>query len=209
MQAGKWYQVGTPFVPLTDGAEQTINNTFTTGFSTGDQLYVYDSKTGNYKSPYMWGTIEGQTGWWDLSTGLLASETLSLGQAVFISKSAMSVPGELILPGRVSTTTATRFGNASTASWEQVICVYPGEQELNDLKWEGLQEGDEAYLYDSTTGNYKSPYMWGTIEDQTGWWDLSTGLLASETLSPGQAVFINKKSAGEATVLPNVDATAE
>ena len=100
MQADKWYQVGSPFIPLTDGAEQTLNNTFTTGFSTNDQVYVYDPEMGSYKGPYVWGTANGQTGWWNTTTSSLTTTVLTPGQAFFIHKQSLGVAS--VLPGVAS-----------------------------------------------------------------------------------------------------------
>ena len=43
MEAGKWYQVGNPFVALEEGGVIELNDGFGTGFATGDQLYLYNS----------------------------------------------------------------------------------------------------------------------------------------------------------------------
>ena len=206
MQAGKWYQVGTPFIPLTDGAEQTLNNTFTTGFADGDQVYIYDSETNGYRGYYEWSTYNGQTGWFDVNMGILCTESLMPGQAVFIHK---KTAGTVALPGRVSTATAAIFGNEAGNAWAQITCVFPAAGSVNDLTWTGVQDGDQLYIYDPETNGYRGYYEWSTYNGQTGWFDVNLGVLCSEQLNPGQAVFINKKSAGTATLLPGQAGTTK
>ena len=86
MQAGKWYQIGTPFVELEEGQTATLNTAFGQGFADNDLAYIYDSETNSYLGPYAWLTYNGQTGWWNTGLGVLCDTKLSPGQAVFIYK---------------------------------------------------------------------------------------------------------------------------
>ena len=201
MQAGKWYQIGTPFVELEEGQTATLNTAFGQGFADNDLAYIYDSETNSYLGPYAWLTYNGQTGWWNTGLGVLCDTKLSPGQAVFIQKNTSSaVP----FTGRVSATTPCSFGAESTSSWAQVACVYPEARTLNEMTWTNLEDGDQAYIYDSETNSYLGPYAWLTYNGQTGWWNTGLGVLCDTKLSPGQAVFIYKQSQGKSTLLPTV-----
>ena len=199
MDAGKWYQVGNPFVELKDGQVATLNTVFDTGFSDGDQAYIYDSTTNAYKAPRQWATINAESGWYDYSTGTLDATPLAAGQAVFIHKTKA---GEITFRGRVSEIASLPFGSEEGNSWAQIVCVHPTARSLNEMKWSSISDGDQAYIYDSTTGAYKAPRQWATINGESGWYDYSTATLDTEELPVGQSIFIHKNSKGQGSCLP-------
>ena len=201
MQAGKWYQIGTPFVALEDGQTATLNTAFGQGFANGDLIYIYNPETNGYDGPYMWLSGDGQTGWRSTTNpSALCSVSLNPGQAVFIQK---NTTGDIPIAGRVTETTPSVFGAKETSSWAQVACVYPETLALNEMKWTNLANGDLAYVYNSETNGYDGPYMWLSGDGQTGWRSTTNpSVLCSVSLKPGQAVFIQKNSVGEASLLP-------
>ena len=205
MQAGKWYQIGNPFVELEDGAVPTINTVFNTGFSDGDMAYIYNAGANGYSTVCQWGTLGGATGWLNLATITLDTTPLVAGQAVFIHKASA---GEVILRGRVSEVTSLPFGSEDGNSWARIVCVHPTERSLNEMKWSAMADGDQAYIYDSATGAYKATRQWATIGGKSGWYNLSTVTLDTEKLPIGQAIFIHKTSKGQGTCLPATTAAS-
>ena len=200
MQAGKWYQIGTPFVELESKTSATVNDVFNDGFATGDQLYLYNPETQGYNSPLTWGTV-AENAWGDESLWQVSEQTVPAGRAVFIHKVSQ---GTVTLKGRVSYNELSFFGSEDAAAWGQVVCVFPVAMSLNEMQWSGLTEGDEAYIYDSTRQGYRSPLTWSSAVSggDPQWSDLSLWTIDSTKLSPGQAIFINKKSAGKASCAP-------
>ena len=205
MEAGKWYQIGNPFVELEDGAVPTINTVFNTGFSDGDMAYIYNAGANGYSTVCQWGTLGGATGWLNLATITLDTTPLVAGQAVFIHKASA---GEVILRGRVSEVTSLPFGSEDGNSWARIVCVHPTERSLNEMKWSAMADGDQAYIYDSATGAYKATRQWATIGGKSGWYNLSTVTLDTEKLPIGQAIFIHKTSKGQGTCLPATTAAS-
>ena len=206
MEAGKWYQVGCPFVALEDGETPTMNTVFDTGFSDGDMAYIYDSHSNSYGATRQWASLgDGATGWYDLATVTLDATPLTAGQAVFVHKAKT---GEVTFRGRVSEVTSLPFGNEDGGSWAQIVCVHPTERSLNAMKWTSISDGDQAYIYDSATGAYKATRQWATIDGKSGWYNLSTVTLDAEKLPIGQAIFIHKKSKGQGSCLPATTATS-
>ena len=120
MEAGKWYQVGSPFVALEEGTTLKLNDVFTTGFGAGDTLQLYSSVNSSYTT-YRWNTYKN--GWATNTSPVatLADVTLPVGQAVFINK---KVDGDVILTGKVSAEEAVTFGNEAGSAWDQFVCVY-------------------------------------------------------------------------------------
>ena len=205
MEAGKWYQVGNPFVELEgDGARQ-LNDAFGIGFSDGDMLYLYDNEAGIYRSPYVWvSDYNGQSGWFDMATGALAEVAINPGQPAFIHKAITGTP---TFPGRVSSTTPTTFGSdGAKGYWAQIACVYPMPLKLQDIQWTGLKSGDALYTYRSERGAYSSPLLWmGEDTGMTpGWYDQATGQLSTLLIEPGQSMFLSKQSGGTGSCMPAV-----
>ena len=194
MEAGKWYQVGSPFVALEDGAALKLNEVFTTGFGAGDVLNMFNVERGTYVA-YYWNARKGG---WALSTAPVASLVdveIPVGQAVFINK---ATAGDVLLSGRVSVEEAVEFGSDSGESWDQICCVYPQNVKLNEIVWTGLKGGDVLNIFSTTEDKYNA-YYWNA---RKGGWALSTAPVASLVdveIPAGQAFFINKVSVGKAT----------
>ena len=190
MQAGKWYQIGNPFVELEDGTDYSLNDAFSSGFQAGDRAYIYDPKTGTYLTTCVWAEIGGTAGWYDLATDSLFETPLSAGTAIFFNKAHN---GEVTLKGRVDPFVEV---DVPGEAWSQVAFVYPVAQTLNEMHWEGLEDGDQAYVYDSKTGSYSASFRWidrtGLVK---GWYDIATDTLTEAKIPVAQAIFINKRSA--------------
>ena len=188
MEAGKWYQIGTPFASL-DGKEETVNDVFCNGFTSGDALYVYDSDLGRYSSVITWGTVQ-EGAWGDEGTWTVSNPILPAGKAVFIRKAATST---ICLSGRVSSDVTTVFGDEDATTWSQIVLVYPADTEVNKMKWEGLQEGDALYIYDSASQRYKSALTWTSTIDESGepkWCNEASWSVSTEKIPAGQALFV-------------------
>ena len=190
MDAGKWYQVGNPFVELDDGVAPTVNTVFSSGFSDGDRLYIYDSATSAYTTILTWRTSNNVSGWYTRRGGL-SNEELPYGHAVFISKIQSSA---VTLKGKVSAEEAVVFGSDTQDTWSQICCVYPSSMSLNEMKWTGMTDGDKAYVYNPETAVYDTILTWRTIDGSAGW-RTRRGGLDNTVVSPGQAIFVYKQTA--------------
>ena len=193
MQAGKWYQIGNPFVGLEKESLATLGKDFSSGFSAGDRIYVYDSSTSTYAKPVYWNPT---TNSWGTLLGESVDINLKEGQAIFVYK---ATSGTVTLKGRVAIDTPVSVGAENGSAWAQIVCLYPGETALNELKWEGFNSGDRMYLYDSETSQYQTPVYWNAAT-QT-WGDLFGTPANDVTLNPGQAMFIYKNT-GVGTCTP-------
>lgn len=194
MEAGKWYQIGTPFVELEDGTVPTINTVFSEGFDDGDLAYILGPDA-TYLPTRQWLTYNGETGWFNPATRKLDDMGLCAGQAVFFKK---AVPGEVVLKGRVSATEEVPFGNESANSWSQIVRTYPnGPRSINEIEWTGVEDGDLLYIFSPEMGTYLPTRQWLTYNGETGWFNPATRKLDDQKFEPYQAFFINKKSSGE------------
>ncbi len=194
MEAGKWYQVGTPFVNLDESAQPKINTVFTSGFGAGDTLSVYNPATSLYTT-YHWNTNNSA---WCASkrpTAAAVDVILPTGKAVFINK---AVAGEVTLSGKVSFAEATEFGSATGNAWDQIVCVYPETIKLNEIIWTGLASGDTLSIYDTETALYTT-YHWNTTKSAWCASKRPTAAAVDVNVPAGQALFINKASVGTAS----------
>ena len=199
MEAGKWYQIGNPFVALEDGVGESVNELLPNGFADGDVAYVFDTKRGLYGSTYKWDANgkEG-AGWYTGGpfSSSLAVDPLPVGGVLFIHKENAGTVATL--KGRVQEGVEVKIGKAEGDGWTQAVCVFPKEVSINDMNWEGMEEGDKLYIFDPTTDLYET-YTWDTVNNQTGW--CSGGpfsqTFSNRKVSIGQGLFVNKKSAGE------------
>ena len=199
MQAGKWYQIGNPFVGLGNDDLVTLNTMLTDGFSSGDQVFVYDSTNTRYNPARQWiAPSDGASGWYNMGDGAYDTHPLKSGQAVFVHKISS---GTVTLKGRVSVDEVAEF---ESGQWSQIVCVYPANQSLNEMKWTGISVGDQAFIYDSETGGYRPLRQWVDNGSQSGWYNLGTGAYDTEKLPIGQAIFINKVSMGKGTCQPDI-----
>ena len=195
--------IATPFASLDaelrDGA--TINQLYRNeGFSTGDMLY-FGSDAGLFVPRY-W--IQGntiETSGWSTRSNRLAEDTTTIlkpGQAVYIKKANSS---SITFTGTVEALPA-QFGLEAGNAWAMVTPVWPeGTKKLNDFTWTGVSAGD--ILYRVTGEGLFTPRYWiqGATPETSGWSTRSNRLAADTTpLAAGEGVYINKKSAGIATV---------
>ena len=198
MQAGKWYQIGTPFVALEDGVTPTLNTVFTDGFSVGDSVRILDPSRGIF-IPYYWN--QAQNGWSESTrpNAALASVELAIGEAVYIQKASAGV---VTLKGKVEAT-QVEFGTEEGQSWNQVVLVWPQKTSLNEIAWEGMGLGDTLYLLnDGADGQIFVPYYWNTR--QNGWCDSTrpNASLVDVDIDVGQAMYINKQTSGTGKLEP-------
>ena len=193
MAAGKWYQVGSPFVALDDTKTPKLNDVFTTGFSDGDQMSIFNSTTQRYVV-YDWSSAEKAWGINDDWDGFIKTDvTLTIGQGVFINKKSN---GNVVLSGKVSTSEAVVFGDEKGNSWTQITYSCPIETKLNTLTWTNLADGDQINVFDPATQRYTA-YDWSSASNGWGINDDWDGFVLKDVpLAVGQAVFINKKSTG-------------
>ena len=198
MEAGKWYQVGSPFVALDDITPLKLNDVFSTGFDANDTLSIYDPETSLYKT-YHWSTAKSA---WCASkrpTAAAVDIDLPAGKAVFINK---ATAGNIVLSGKVAVAEATEFGKEEGYAWDQIVCVYPETMKLNEINWSGLASGDALSIYDSATSLYKT-YHWNTSNSSWCASKRPTAAAVDIDVPAGQAFFINKSSAGKATCSPS------
>ena len=194
MQAGKWYQIGTPFVELKEGTVPTLNTVFTEGFSDGDAAFIYDATTGMYSSERRWSSALGEPGWYIRATLERDTQELPMGQAVFFHK--QSSTSKITVKGKVSAQVVVEFGSENGDTWAQIAPVYPAERSLNEMEWENVGNGDSIFIYDSESGRYIAERRWATIGGVEGWYDRATLTLDNQKLPVGQALFIHKATKG-------------
>ena len=194
MEAGKWYQIGRPFVELEEGSSPKLNTVLTSGFADGDVCNVFDPASVSYV-PYYWKSAAN--GWCSKRGTTPVDVDLPASQAVFINK---AVTATVSLAGRVSTTEISSFGTEAGGAWDQIICVYPSAVKLNEMKWSGLADGDICNVLNSETTTYE-PYYWKSAAN--GWCSKRGTTPVDVEIYAGQALFINKKSAGVGTCSVN------
>ena len=196
MQAGKWYQVGTPFVALDGTQAPRINDVFNMGFQDGDVLYIYQD-TG-YTTYLTWKNSGTETAGWCTSRGTTPTDTvIPSGHAVFILKNSTSL---VQVAGSVSEKVPTEFGSETAGSWSQIVCVYPQETKLNALEWTGIEDGDRLFIFSPESNGYSQTYTWKNSGTPTAGWCSSRGSTPVDvTLPIGQGLFVNKVNAGIAT----------
>ena len=191
MAAGKWYMVASPFVALDETTIPTLNDVFTTGFSNGDTASVWSTEMNQY-TMYTWNATKGKWLTGSRPTAPEANVALTPGQAIFINK---KTAGTVVVSGKVSTSEVVEFGSELGSAWSQIACVYPVTTKLNALNWEGLANGDTVSVWNSESDQY-SMYTWNTTKGKWLTGSRPTSPEADVDLTPGQAVFINRKSAG-------------
>ena len=149
----------------------------------------------------MWGTPKGGTeATWCTKRGAASDVDLALGASVFLQKKATS---DVSLAGRVNEQASITFGRETGNSWAQVGLPVPQKMDVNDMKWEGLQEGDVLYVYDSAEQTYSVSRVWSkgkTEADSALKWRTKRGVASELIIDVGQSLFVNKISAGYATL---------
>ena len=205
LKEGKWYHIAMPFASLNDSDTILLNDVFTTGFSQGDTLTILDSATSRYSSVLYWvaNSDDGSGAWCDMPIPGSQPVTLKLrpGQAVYVKKGKTS---NVTFSGKVEATPVS-FGDARGNVWAQVAPVWPEAIALNDLSWSGITASDTITILDSETGKYSAPMYWIQSKNagKGAWCDMPipSATPVDYGLEPGQAVFIQKKSAGVGTLI--------
>lgn len=207
MEAGKWYQIGCPFINLKGVEEVSINDIFT-GFSDSDVIMVYDNDSNNGYAQAFWraGANGGAGGWCTSSTGPTKASaiTVKAGDAAFINKKNGDL--KLTFSGKVSYEEVP-FGHADGGAWAMVTPVWPEDIALADLEFTALGTNDVIMIYnpgDETTAAGYSQGFWRPEANSGagGWCRASTGpqRAFNPTIKAGQAVFIKKTTAGIGTL---------
>ena len=99
-----------------------------------------------------------------------------------------------------------RFNSASQSTiqgdnaWTVVAIQHPLATTINSLKWSGIEEGDTLFIMDPSSATYPTIRKWRTVGGVSGWGRVVAPLLQDADLAVGQAMVINKKSPGTATV---------
>ena len=201
MEAGKWYQVGNPFVELDDNDAPRVNDVLNAGFSEGDQLYIYDPITAVYKTTLVWGKDGDAEGWLDGWDMLDQTTQIPAGQGVFIHK---KIAGTVTFRGKVEAKESS-FGVDGVTTWNSVVSVYPTVTSINEVSWSNIDDGDEIYIYDSEQSLFTKTRKWGSLPNgERGWLnDWGDGLETEISITPGQSFFVRKLN-GSATCSPTV-----
>ena len=195
MDAGKWYQVGNPFVELdTNGASTKLNELLADGFSDGDTVSIYLTNEDRYEM-FSWRSAGAAgPGWYLGRSSSLTDAEVPVGQAMFIHKGTGS--NEVVFSGKVSETEVVEFGSTEGESWNQVVCVYPQTKKLNDFAWAGLADKDTVSVYLPEEDRYEM-YTWRNAGTEDAGWYLGRSSVPTDTeIQVGQALFINKHSKG-------------
>ena len=191
MQAGKWYQIGTPFVELEGtSTDVPINDIYTTGFGQGDVLCTLDSTTSSLLPLYWNVTLNG----WSESANPrapLSERTIKVGEAVYILKETL---GSLTFSGKVESTEG-HFGSESGNAWNQIVMVWPETKKINEVSWTGLAGDDQMSILNSDTSVLKT-YYWN--DSLKGWSDSPNprAPLSTDNIEIGRALYVHKVSAG-------------
>ena len=195
MEAGKWYQVGVPFEQLNGATSYNISEVFSKGFSDGDMLFVMDPTTCAYPVVRKWRTVNGTSGWGKVAIPKLEDATIDAGEAVLINK---KTTGDVTFIGKVNSLAKSVISGDN--AWSLVALQYPTEVAINSLKWSGIENNDMLFVMDPELCTYITVRKWRTVNGTSGWGKVAIPKLEDLTLTPGQAVLINKKSSGTATV---------
>ena len=195
MEAGKWYQIGVPFEQLDGASTYKISEAFSKGFVDGDMLYIMDPELCAYTEIRKWQTVNGDSGWGMTVFPILDDATVKAGNAVLIKKAETS---EVSLLGKVNTMAQSVITGDNT--WSLIAIQHPTNLDINSLKWSGLNEGDMLYVMDPELCAYTEVRKWQTVNGISGWGMSVFPILQDYTLTPGQAMLINKRSSGTATV---------
>ena len=197
MEAGKWYMIGSPFVPLQANTTFKVNEQFSgQGFGGDDTLYTLKSD-GTFIPHYWISDTNGEGKWYADAFGFEEDTAdYPLSTAVYIKK---AVEGEIVFSGKVSVV-KVEIGSETGNSWSLVAPVYPMSKKINDYEWIGFTTSDTLYTL-RDTGVFE-PNYWVTDQDGKGkWYKDAFGFDESTTLlSVGQAIYVNKTSAGIGTI---------
>ena len=96
----------------------------------------------------------------------------------------------------MSAAETSQFGSEAGPNWSMVTFCYPEKTTIDAIKWVGVKDGDELYIYDNAKSQYTYIRAW-----KNGAWRVGTadGTIATDSIEPGQGFFISTKSAGNGT----------
>ena len=201
MEAGKWYQIGNPFVGLESSSASVLLEDFLQGdFEINDTVSIFDPTTNTY-TVYTWRTGRNDVqGWYKGMAPSPTTDAVTPGQAVFVHK--LSNNGVLTFSGRVSASEVVPFGSSEGNTWNQIVCLYPQTVKLNSLNFEGIAVNDTVSIYSSDDNTY-SVYTWKDGREGPGWYKGMSMKKADVDILVGQALFINKVSVGKGALSVN------
>ena len=197
MEAGKWYQVGSPFVALDGSATFTLNEAFP-GFAEGDRLYLATAEGGYSFRYWKVNATTGEAGW-STSRNVYREDTTEFptGMAVYIYK---GVTGTITLSGAVDTVTNS-FGSDLGNAWNLVALPWPEAKKLSDFTWTGCADGDRLFI-STPDGGFSFRYWKENASTGAAGWSTSRNVYREDAtlIEPGVAVYINKASVGVGSV---------
>ena len=183
MQAGKWYLLGNPFVPLSNAETFSLNEVFHgDGFGNNDVLFTL-SKSGTFQ-PHYW-----RNGQWctDVFGSIPANDRYPITTAVYINKQA---DGSVQFSGKVAVL-EVKIGSEEGNEWSLTSLTFPANKKLADYTWTNFGANDVLYTL-SENGEFQ-PHYWRNNK----WCTDVFGISEDETpLKIGYALYINKQSAG-------------
>ncbi len=189
MEAGKWYQIGMPFLDLEGEQTYQISEAFNTGFTSGDILFVMNPETCTYPVMRRWNDGKG---WCKMAAPIKEDATIKAGQAVMIRKQTKS---DVTFYGMVKAETQTTL--EGDRSWNLVVLQHPVATTINSLQWSGLESTDILFIMDVDKATYPTMRRWqGTKK----WCKMAAPITEDADLGVGQAMLIYKQSSGTATV---------
>ena len=194
LEADAWYIIGNSFQDLNGVTEATLDNFFSaSSFAAGDCAYIARGD-GAYVSHY-WNETEGK---WSKNPRryVAATETYPLNTGVYLHKVNA---GTITIAGKVEEAAVIVFGSESGNTWEMTALPSPEGKLISDYTWTGCVAGDRAYVARGD-GQYTSYYY---FDDGTnkGWSQNPRRFIApTVALEAGQAIYLNKVSAGTATI---------
>ncbi len=190
MEAGEWHIIGNSFQAL-DGVTEGTLDTLLCGatFAEGDRLFLARGD-GFYLARY-WNTTNNK---WSTNPKRFQEDTAlyPMTTGVYIHK---KTAGDVVFKGKVVSQTI-EFGLESGNAWELTALPSPEGKLLSDYIWTGCATGDRLFIARGD-GFYTAHYY---FQDQ-GWSTNPKRFVASTTpLKDGQAVYLNKVSAGIGSV---------
>ena len=193
VKANEWYILGTPFTPLNDDTQTyTIDKLFSGAtFSEGDLLYIV-SKEGNFSPRYWNATHSG----WSKSSRSWQEDTdvYPITSGIYLHPVNN---GTVTFTGKVAAI-EVEVGDVDGNTWDLTSMGYPVSEKLNNYEWKNFSAGDVLYRLNPTDGVF-SPRYWNTTH--SGWSKSSRSWQEdTDPLTIGQAVYIQKVSAGVGTI---------
>ena len=186
MEAGKWYLLGNPFVPLSKVDTFSVNEVFQgDGFGANDVLFTLSAE-GTFQ-PHYWRNNKWCT---DIFGTTPADTQYPITTAVYINK---QVDGNVVFTGKVAAI-EVEIGSQEGQTWSLTSLTFPADKKLSDYTWTNFGENDVLYTL-AEDGTFKAHY-WRNNK----WCTDVFGIAEDESpLQVGHALYINKQSAGFGT----------